>query len=211
MADHPNSMSESVDPSLIHPAELVDRVSKAFLVTTHNLTVESSIEDPFTDAPLTIHDQNRHCWKGVLGENSIEGTGLRAAGIKVATELASDDIGTIADTYVRNMMATLRGYPLWAISPSWTHPLGRRRKGFVVGDVGIIQSSGVFTAYFNIFQPADHSLHEFGVPSNFRPFTQSDPKVRKRSFYEGASIASPSMRVTRKKRYRRWKILEGHF
>ncbi|KAF5311132.1 hypothetical protein D9619_008055 [Psilocybe cf. subviscida] len=189
-------MSESVDLTLIHTVELMDRALNAFLPTTHRLNIESSKGDPFADTSLTIHDQNRHCWKGVLGHNSIEGIGLRAAGIKVATELASDDIGNIADTYVRNMIHTMRGYPLWAISPSWTLPLERRRRGFVVGDVGIIQSSGVFTAYFNIFQPADHPLHEFGVPADFHPFTLSAPTVSKRSFYGGASIASPSMRVT---------------
>jgi hypothetical protein len=191
-------MSESLDPPLVHPAELMDRASNAFLVATRRLTVESSIDDPFANARLTIDDQNRHCWKGVLGEISIQGTGLQPAGTKVATELASDSIGNVADTYVRNMIATSRGYPLWAISPSWTHPLDRRRRGFVVGDVGIIQSSGVFTAYFNIFQPADHPLHEFGVPDDFLPFTLSPPNVKKRTFYESASIASPSMRVTHK-------------
>lgn len=110
--------------------------------------------------------------------------------------VTSDSIGNVADTYVRNMITTCRGYPLWAISPSWTHPLDRRRRGFVVGDVGIIQSSGVFTAYFNIFQPADHPLHEFGVPDDFLPFTLKPPTVKKRTVYESASLASPSMRVT---------------
>ena len=48
-------------------------------------------------------------------------------------------------------------------------PDSYRRIGISIGDVGIITSSGGFSALFNICQPHDHPINRGGVPDGFMP------------------------------------------
>lgn len=126
---------------------------------------------------------------------NVNMTAILAGAVVVAGDYSYEQI------YVRNMMATLRGYPIWSPTPlpRPNIPIEISRNGVIVGDIGLVRGPGSFAVLFNMFQSADHPLNKGRVPDNFVPFRLNPGAyATKRVFQNDAYIASPSVGVAHK-------------
>jgi hypothetical protein len=85
---------------------------------------------------------------------------------------------------------------MWLTEPSSTLPKVYRRQGISVGDVGILTPSGGFDFMFNVCLPADHPIHQEGLPEGFSPLSpQLHPRDIRRhaEFNPNSYLASGSV------------------
>ena len=68
----------------------------------------------------------------------------------------------------------------------------------LLGDVGIIDSRGMFDLLFNICLPANHPLNRSKVPENFSQLSIDAEDVQEYSEFEGESyLSSASIKKSR--------------
>ena len=90
-----------------------------------------------------------------------------------------------------------RGTPMCHPGPCNTLPEAYRRRGIAVGDVGILMASGDFDFFFNICLPANHPIHQQGLPQGFSPLSpplQSSDIHKHMEFSQNSYLLSASVK-----------------
>lgn len=107
-----------------------------------------------------------------------------------------------AESYSRSLMMTGNGFPLWYPGGDIGKPMEHLRRGVSIGDVGILDSDGLFDFCFNIFLPPDNPVHAGLVPVGFRPIEPalepSEIEMIPEHFKPGHVITSQGITVTTK-------------
>ena len=122
-----------------------------------------------------------------------------APGVRNVESDAEEDPRADYEIYYNQLLAKKRGSPVWVPGPGMQLPIAYRRRGVSIGDVGLIYCSGGFDFLFNIFLPADHSIHCGGVPEGFYPlnFAEIQNDIEKTIIYGPNSyLASSTLRKT---------------
>ncbi|KDR78572.1 hypothetical protein GALMADRAFT_1256679 [Galerina marginata CBS 339.88] len=110
----------------------------------------------------------------------------------------TEPVQTSYDIYYRHIAVNRRGSPLWIPGPNQVLPVGYRRDGTTIGDVGIITEFGSFDCLFNIYLPHNDPINLLQVPDSFTPFTFSHRAIQKRSeFGANSHLSSPSVKKAR--------------
>ncbi|KJA14914.1 hypothetical protein HYPSUDRAFT_95571, partial [Hypholoma sublateritium FD-334 SS-4] len=95
--------------------------------------------------------------------------------------------------YYRHLAVKGRGSPLWQPDPNWNLPIGYRRIGISIGDVGLITEDGSFDFLFNILLPPDDPVHAGRVPEMFSPLNPPlslDDVEKREQFGEDSYLAN---------------------
>ncbi|KAJ7649656.1 hypothetical protein FB45DRAFT_560 [Roridomyces roridus] len=85
---------------------------------------------------------------------------------------SSGSINSQSAHYSSQLCFEGRGFPLYKPGPRRNSPPHEHEKeGVSIGDVGRVNSDGVFDFFFNIYRPADDPINATGTPENFRSLT----------------------------------------
>ncbi|KDR67726.1 hypothetical protein GALMADRAFT_1075570 [Galerina marginata CBS 339.88] len=99
------------------------------------------------------------------------------------------------DIYYQHIGSKGRGSALWIPEPSRGLPIGYRRKGTSIGDVGIITEYGGFDFLFNIYLGPDNPINPPDLPENFTALSISSIDIDQYSEFTGESyLSSASVR-----------------
>ncbi|PPQ76765.1 hypothetical protein CVT26_000265 [Gymnopilus dilepis] len=74
-----------------------------------------------------------------------------------------------ASSYSRSLLLAGHGFPIWNPSGDLARPPAYLKRGISIGDVGVLDSDGVFEFHFNIYLPPDDPTHAGTVPPHFQP------------------------------------------
>jgi len=98
-------------------------------------------------------------------------------------------------------MASGNGFPPRQIDGVYNRPEKHFRQGVGIGDVGILDTDGGFSYYFNIFHPSDDPIQTSELPRNFKPIepplSEWEVRTTQTHFEPGAVIASEGISIQR--------------
>ncbi|KDR67739.1 hypothetical protein GALMADRAFT_79635, partial [Galerina marginata CBS 339.88] len=105
---------------------------------------------------------------------------------------------TSYDIYYEHIGTKRRGSALWTPEPSRSLPIGKRRKGTSIGDVGIITEFGGFDFLFNICLDRDNPINPPDLPESFTPWLIPEIDIYKHSAFTADSyLSSASIELER--------------
>ncbi|PPQ99233.1 hypothetical protein CVT24_009252 [Panaeolus cyanescens] len=114
--------------------------------------------------------------------------------------ISPDHPSTPELTYSRLLLSSGNGCALWAPTPKHviapTVPVDELN----LGDIGFISSNSQFVFAFNIFLPAEHPAHTYGVPPDFVPLSPllpSELKTDPQYLPPGSVLSSLDVESTR--------------
>lgn len=89
----------------------------------------------------------------------------------------SDSLDEV-ELYVRFMLSTKNGYPLWQPRPDDNLPEEYKREGVRVGDVLTLNGFGGFSFLFNVCLAPEHPVNAGRVPPDFKLLSDLDDSQR---------------------------------
>lgn len=102
-----------------------------------------------------------------------------------SSSLGRADRRTSPDIYGFHLQQKNLGHPLWKPGPEPDLPRYCRKRGVMLGDVGIITDQRGFSFLFNVCHSRSHPINSsMALPSDFEPFSQSLESCVTRKFIE---------------------------
>ncbi|KAJ7223501.1 hypothetical protein GGX14DRAFT_351710, partial [Mycena pura] len=98
------------------------------------------------------------------------------------------------EMYCSQLCSQQRGYPLYVPEPQRNLSPLYRAAGVAIGDVGMVTPEGIWDFCFNIFLPADHAIHQDGVPNDFVPLEPcAESDVHTLDYEAGSFVSSATV------------------